>query len=46
MHFKNICPKFYDYKNNVLPEISSKGAGKLFLVKIKKKTLLSFIRIL
>ena len=46
MHFKNICPKCYDHKNTVLPEINSKGARKLFLVKIKKKTLLSFIRIL
>ena len=38
--FKNILPKYYAYKNTLIPEISSKGARKASLVKHKNKMLL------
>ena len=46
-----ISPITFDHKvmpikNTVLPEVSSKGAGKTFLVKVENKMLLQTIRIL
>ena len=40
--FLSIVP----IKNTVLPEISGKGAGKAFLVKIENKILLQALKIL
>ena len=38
MASRTLVRNVISIKNTVLPEISSKGAGKAFLVKIKKKT--------
>ena len=35
--FKNIPPTLYTYKNTVLPEISSNGAGKNTWLKLRTK---------
>ena len=38
--FKSMCPKCYTYKKHCITRISSKGTGKVFLVKTKSKMLL------
>ena len=43
---EHLSKMLYHLKNTVLLEISSKGAGKAFLVKIEDKMLLQTIRIL
>ena len=44
--FKNICPKCHTYKKHCITRNSNKGAGKVFLVKIKNKMLLPALKIL